>query len=173
MTTWLDIPSWYVIQTKPKQEERAYYNLSVSGIETFVPKIINSIKNKFSGRTKHQLNPLFPQYIFAKFKAKEKLQQVRFTRGVHKIVSYGDTPCPIDEEIINMIKDRSSEDDLIDLENEFKAGDRVIITRPHLQNLVGIFKKKLNHNQRVSILLSSINYQVHVSVDRKYVMKSN
>lgn len=173
MNEWFDIPNWYIIQTKPKQEDRAYYNLSSSGIETFVPKIIKLMKNKFSGRSKYQLNPLFPQYIFAKFRAKEKLHQVRFTRGVYKIVSFGETPCPVDEDIITLIKARSKENDLINLEDDFKQGDEVIVTKPYLQNFVGVFETKLNHNQRVSILLSSINYQVHVVIDKKYVMKNN
>lgn len=171
MTEWLDSPNWYVIQTKPKQEDRAYQNLSVGGIETFVPKIVNSTKNKFSGRAKHQLNPLFPQYIFARFKAKEKLQQVRFTRGVHKIVSFGESPCPIDEDIIKLIKARSKENDLIDLEEKFEQGETVVMTKPYLQNFVGVFENKLNHNDRVSILLSSINYQAHVVIDKKFVAK--
>jgi transcriptional antiterminator RfaH len=173
MNEWLDIPRWYIVQTKPKQEDRAYYNLSTSGIETFLPKIIKSIKNQFSGRSRHQLNPLFPQYIFAKFKVNEKLQQVRFTRGVRKIVSFGETLCPIDDDIITLIKERSQENDLINLEDEFKPGDPVIVTKPYLQDFVGVFEANLNHSQRVSILLCSIKYQVHLVVDKKYVMKRN
>jgi transcriptional antiterminator RfaH len=173
MTEWLDIPNWYVIQTKPKQEERATQNLSVSGIETFAPKIIKAIKNSFSGRAKYQLKPLFPQYIFARFKAREKLQQVRYTRGVYKIVGFGESPCPMDDDIIKIIKNRSKENDLIDLEDDFKKDDKIILTKPYLQSFTGVFETKLNHTQRVSILLTSINYQVRVVIDKKYVIKDN
>ncbi len=35
----IDVPRWYAIQTKPKQESRAECNLRAWNVETFVPKI--------------------------------------------------------------------------------------------------------------------------------------
>jgi transcriptional antiterminator RfaH len=55
---------WYVVQTKPNQEERVIGHLSrrSQAIESFLPKI--EIVRRHAGRRVKHLEPLFPNYLF-------------------------------------------------------------------------------------------------------------
>ena len=47
----LDSDVWYVIRTKPKQEERAALNLENQGFEVFAPKLtVNKLRRAFVRR---------------------------------------------------------------------------------------------------------------------------
>lgn len=166
-----NIPLWYVVQTKPKQEDRVNYNLANGGFETYFPQICKWKSSRERKNSSYSLKPLFPNYIFAKFNAYKKLQTVRFTRGVKNIVSLGAKPCSVDDEIIEVIQKNCDEDGLLHLEKKFKPGDAVIINKPYLSLFTGIFLKELNDKERVSILLTSVNYQGHICVEKKYVEK--
>src|SRR5437867_9652279 len=62
--SWKDTPCWYVVQTKPHQEERVIAHLSLRSraIESFLPKI--EIVRRHAGRRIKHLDPLFPTYLF-------------------------------------------------------------------------------------------------------------
>src|SRR5262245_53951393 len=95
---------WYAIHTHPKQEDRASSNLRVLGVPIFNPKIRERRYNEFSVIPAYVTKSLFPRYIFARFKLKDLCHKVRFTRGVFSIVSFGDEPISIPEEIIGLIQ---------------------------------------------------------------------
>src|SRR5262249_51260045 len=104
-----DIPLWYVIHTHLKQEDRAGMNLNAWGIATFNPKIKEREHTTYSRKATHVIKPLFPRYIFARFSA-ARLQKVQFTRGVYRVVCFGDSPTPIADEVISEVKSRIGED---------------------------------------------------------------
>ena len=74
---------WYVIQTKPRQEDRAQHFLSEKGFEAYLPKMemVNVRKNRRALTQK----ALFPSYLFTRFEQQESLAHVRWTKGVVKI----------------------------------------------------------------------------------------
>src|ERR1044072_1269488 len=75
---------WYVVHTHPKQEERTSSNLETLPLETLAPKLRVKKYNQFSGQLSRIAKPLFPGYIFARFKFNEVYHRIRFTRGVHR-----------------------------------------------------------------------------------------
>src|SRR5215208_2764465 len=83
---------WYVICTHPRQEDRAESNLIAWSVETFAPQIKKKQYNQFTGVAIQLPKPLFPRYIFARFKLNEMLHKVRYTRGVHSVVGFGAGP---------------------------------------------------------------------------------
>jgi transcriptional antiterminator RfaH len=99
-----DTTRWYVIHTHPKHEERAGSNLRVLGVPIFNPKIRERRYNQFSVKPTYMPKPLFPRYIFAQFKVNDLHHKVRFTRGVYSVVSFGECPTPIAEEVITLIR---------------------------------------------------------------------
>ena len=58
--------SWYVIRTKPCQEERAAENLEYWGIQVLAPRLATK-------KEESKWKPFFPGYIFAKFDIESKL----------------------------------------------------------------------------------------------------
>src|SRR4030095_9865876 len=95
-----DTLSWYVIHTHPKQEDRADGNLKTIGLETLAPRLRVDKFNEFSGKLSQLVRPLFPGYIFGRFVYNEQFHRVRYTRGVHSLVSFNNTPAPVDRKSV-------------------------------------------------------------------------
>jgi transcriptional antiterminator RfaH len=158
---------WYALHTHPKQELRADENLRSWNVETFTPKLRTRRSNP-NGRTPiHFTKPLFPRYIFARFRAAEYLHKVRFTRGVASVVSIGNIPTPIDDQVIEIIRSQSDADSIVKLNDEFKVGSEVVICEGPLKGLTGIFEKNMKDSDRVMILLNTVSYQSHIVVERQ------
>ena len=169
--TFSDHAHWYAVRTKPKEEDRADTNLRTWKVQTFTPKLRERRTSGYGGR--YICKPLFSRYIFAHFNASKQLHDVNYTRGVQQVVSFGGSPIAVDDKIINFIKAQVDEDGFIRMDEELKAGDRVRITAGPLESVFGIFKRTINDTDRVRILLSTMNYQSHLSISKDMVEKAN
>ena len=163
---------WYVVRTNHKQEERANSNLLAWGVETLHAKVKSRRYNEFTGAPTYITQPLFPQYLFAKFNAREQLSKILFTRGVHNVVCFGDSPACVSEEIIDVIRARIDQNGFVKLNNDLKPGDRVVISAGPLKNLIGIFERQVKGSERIMILLTAIGYQGHLEVDRNLIKRA-
>jgi transcriptional antiterminator RfaH len=166
-----ETPRWYAVQTHALQEARAAENLTAWGVETFSPKFKERRSNPFTGRPIYFTRSLFPKYLFARFDAGRMLRKVWFTRGVSKVVGFGDGPSPVEDEIIGLIKSRVGEDGFVQFNEELKRGDKVVICDGPLANLVGVFERDIEEGDRVLMLLTAISYQGHVTIERELLKK--
>jgi transcriptional antiterminator RfaH len=166
-----DIPRWYVVHTNPKQEERANNNLRAWGVETLNPKLRMRRFNQFTGAPSYISQPLFPRYIFAKFNACRQLPKIWFTRGVHEIVSFGGKPASVDEDIIRLIHDRIDNNGFVQIGDDLKCGDKVVVKAGPLRNFSGIFERELKEKDRVIVLLTAISYQGCLVVSRDLLQR--
>lgn len=162
---------WYVLYTNPKQENRAESNLRAWMIETFTPKIKERRLNQYTGEASYFVKHLFPRYIFARFKASDLLHKVRFTRGVHSVLSFGSVPTQVNERIISIIQSRIESDGFIHIGKTFKPGDEIIIKEGPLKGFIGVFESEMNDLHRVRVLLTTINYEAHMVIDRNMIEK--
>jgi transcriptional antiterminator RfaH len=164
------VRNWYALQTKPKQEFRAELNLKAWRVETFTPKI-KGRRRAYSGVVKAPvIKPLFPGYIFARFNPETLLHKIVFTRGVQNVVSFGGNPTPVEDDIIDLMRMRAT-DDIINLTEEFKDGDKVVIQEGPFKDFVGVLDGHVKDDERVRILLLTISSQVHVTVARDWIKK--
>ena len=162
---------WYAIHTHANQESRAESNLTAWNIETFVPRYRSRRRNEFRSEPLYSVRPLFTGYIFARLDANE-LSKVRYTRGVHSIVSVGDKPASIDDELIETIRERGGADGLVKLSDEIKPGDEVVLKGGHFSQFEGVFERRLKDSERVMILLKTVTHRVHVVVPESCVVKA-
>lgn len=166
-----DLPRWYAIHTNPKQEGRADSNLRAWGVQTFHPKLKEGRRNQFTGVMSYVSISMFPRYIFARFDAGKLLHHVWYTRGVESVVSLGENPAVIDDEIISLLQSQLDENGFVKLEDELKSGDKIVITDGPLKNFAGVFARDMNQSERVLVLLNAVTYQSHVTVSRSDVRK--
>lgn len=157
---------WYAVQTKPREEERADYNLKAWGIETFAPKIKDRRINEFTNRTTFIDKPLFPGYIFARFDAATSLHDINATRGIQRVVRFGEMPIPVDDHVIDMIRSRTAPDGFVRVGEELLPGRRFTIRGGPLSGLVGVLERELKDSERVMLLINCVNYQGHFMVER-------
>jgi transcription antitermination factor NusG len=168
----LDSTLWYAIRTKPNQEDRACQNLIAWRVETFAPLLRKRCFGEDVAGAVYRVEPLFRSYIFARFNAGDMLHKVRFTRGVHSVVSSSGLATPIDDQIITLIQSRA-EGGFVRLDDDLKHGDKVVISGGQLKGLSGIFDRRTSKSERVMLLLRTINYQACVEVESALVRKAS
>jgi transcriptional antiterminator RfaH len=166
-----DVKRWYVIHTHPRQEARAESNLRAWGVETFKPTLKQRRRQPYTNKPFYVVKPMFPRYIFARFGAAKILHKVSFTRGVHSVVSFGDGPTTIEDEVIDFIKSQAGQDGHVTLTDRLSVGDEVTITAGPLKGLMGVFDKKLKEDDRIIVLLKTVSYQLRVVVQGDVIEK--
>ncbi len=154
--------NWYVVQTKPKKEEEATSYLALNHLEVFHPLMEVFIQK--NGRMTKITQPLFPGYIFVKFDLYQSYPLVKWARGVKKILGFGDSPTPLSEEVIQVIKDRMDKDGVVRQTVQLKPNDLVRIKSGPLKDLIGIFDRWVSEGERVRILINLIGYQPEVEL---------
>jgi transcriptional antiterminator RfaH len=166
-----DPARWYVLRTKPKQEDRAISNLTAWKVESFTPKLEQIRVNSFTGELQRIIKPLFSCYVFARFSLSESIAKVRFTRGVRGVVTFGDSPTPVGHEVIDLLKGRMESDGYVRIREELKAGDQVKVEGGPLKNLKGVLTRHMKDRDRVLILLDTVAYQAHLELPTMLVSR--
>lgn len=164
--------NWYVVHTNPRQEDRAECNLRAWGVETFNPKLKEYQYRPYNAESIYVVKPLFPSYIFARFDVEYMYHKVRYTRGVHTVISHGQFPTVVDDELVELIRSRVGEDGLIRIGDDLSPGDEVVIKDGPFRALTGIFERRMKGSDRVVILLKTISYQAHIVIGEQMLKKA-
>jgi len=159
---------WYVVNTRPHQENVVARNLMRYGVETFSPQIRNERVIRRIRRT--VVSPLFSGYLFAKFNLNTHCRAVSYAHGVRRLVAFGQVPAVVDEEIIDSIKSRAPNGYVQIHSPVFKSGQTVRIQAGPLQGLEAIFEQEMNDHQRSLLLLQTLSYQARVVVSLEHVV---
>jgi transcriptional antiterminator RfaH len=154
---------WFVVNTKPKSENRASHNLSTGGYEVLSPKL--KLRKYREGRFVDVVEAMFPNYIFAKFHAVDDYHMIKYTRGVNKIVTFGGKMVPLQEEFIAFIRGRLVDGVARIEKKRFKKGEKVFIKAGPFKGLGGIFERELEGEERAMILLEGINFYAKMVID--------
>jgi transcription elongation factor/antiterminator RfaH len=169
MSIWQEI-NWFAIQTKHYREDLAAENIRRMSLDVLVPKIYR--EKKIRGKVRAVAEPLFYGYLFARFCPAVYLRLIRYARGVRRVVSAGDIPIPMDEEVIEAVQSRTMADGYVRMdEASYHPGQRVQIQEGPLKEIVGVFDRSLDGRERVVILLENINYQARV-ITETYKIKA-
>lgn len=123
---------WYVIHTKPRQEQRALLNLEQQGYECYLPLL--AIEKLRQGAISLIEEPLFPRYLFIRLDAGKSGQSwapIRSTLGVSRLVTFGSNPAKVDADLINTLRTQNS------FANQ--APQRMFNEHDHVQILSGPF----------------------------------
>jgi transcriptional antiterminator RfaH len=160
---------WYVVQSKPREEERALHFLKEKGFHTYLPRMeVVSVRKFKNVKTE---KPLFPGYLFCRFnKNDESLAHVRWTQGVKKMLPESIDPMPVDDEIVAAIHKLEQEDGVI-RKKPLQKSDRIRITRGPMKDILGIFDYWTSDQGRVMVLLNFLNYQASVELHHSLVEK--
>jgi transcriptional antiterminator RfaH len=159
---------WYVIRTKPHQEDIAVLNLRNMAVEVFYPRVKE--KKVIRRKQREVIGPLFPGYLFGHFDLSTQYHSVKYARGVRNIVAFGGVPTPVDHEVVESIRAREQEEGLIILRQPpLKPGDPVEILEGPFRGLVAIFERELSGRQRVQLLLDILAHQARLVIERDKV----
>jgi len=149
---------WYLIKTKPKQENTAIINLKNQKYTTYCPIVKFNKKNVV----------LFPGYIFIYLdKKNENWSPVRSTKGVINFVRFGLNFAQVPEQVIEYIKaNQSASEEKLKNINKFKPGDKVQINDGVFKNCIAIFKS-FKPDERVILLINLLGQQQDLTVKQE------
>ena len=147
--------SWYLIQTKPRQENLARENLERQGYRIYLPRILLTRRRK--GRRYKEQGPMFPLYLFIYLSVGiDDWGPIRSTVGVSKLVRFGQIPARVPEEIIDALISREDKNGLQILPDKgYQPGDEVTIVDGPFQGYEGVICAK-NSKERVIVLMKLI-----------------
>ena len=163
--------NWYCVHTRPLKETRACAHLSENlRLETYFPLLRRQ-------RTIRRVNrivtgPLFPRYIFCRFDYTQWYRAVRYAPEVIDVVSFGDCPAAVDQRLIDGIKEWAGDTvDLINATPTLRPGDRVQIIDGPMRGLEAVIHSEMNGRERVAVILSILEREIHTSISRWQVAK--
>ena len=157
-----DTSNWYLLQCKPREEIRANENLENQGFRTFLPEITTSKKTK-AGYSEVQ-SPLFPGYLFIKLNnTVDDWSPIRSTRGVNKLVSFGQIAAIVPTTVIDTIRHQINNKNNKEI-YPFAKGDRVTIATGPFKELQAVFDSR-NGQQRAWVFLELMGKWQRIAIN--------
>jgi transcriptional antiterminator RfaH len=146
--------NWYLLQCKPRQDERAHLNLLQQNYVIFHPQLVT--ERVIRGKRRRVLESLFPGYLFIHLSRNDNWAPLRSTRGVSRIVEFNHGPATVAEHVIEHLRARCFESAQAHVDQDLKPGEHLQIIRGPLSTLEGIFVSSQG-DERVMILMQFLN----------------
>ena len=154
---------WYLCQLKPQRHKLALRNLHRQGFEVFLP-LVEETRRRGSGFATER-RPLFPGYIFVQVDlSKEDWQRINSTSGVSRIVSFGDRPAAVPEEIVAGLLERADEDGLVANSSRAQVGSEVKLTTGPFADFVARIEL-IEPDRRIWVLIELLGRTTRLRVD--------
>jgi transcriptional antiterminator RfaH len=162
---------WYLIMTKPKQDELAESNLKHQGFEVYRPQC-RQVKTR-RGKKITQLESLFPRYLFIKLD--DQLQNwspIRSTKGVLQLVKFGAQAAKVDEILINQLKQQEQVALHEASDMPYKKGDKLRVESGAFYGLEAIFEG-YDSDQRIIVLMNILGQQQKLTMQAEQLEQSS
>ena len=163
--------NWYLIHTKIRQERVALENLERQSFECFLP-LMRAEKLR-RGALQVVQEALFPRYLFIRLGTGLESQSwtpIRSTMGVSRLVTFGQTPAKIDDELIAQLQVKSDSTE-VQLRH-FAPGEQVVVTDGPFVGVEAIYQMA-DSEGRVMVLLNILSKQVKMSLPPGNIRKVN
>ncbi len=154
---------WYLVHTKPRQENCALGNLQQQGYQCYLPTIPS--EKLYQGLLTVANEPLFPRYLFIRLGqggSAKSWAPIRSTKGVSRLVSFGTEPARVDDGLIELLRIQEGS---VQAEPErlFKQGERVCLTEAPFAGIEGVYQMAYGE-RRVMVLIEILSKPVAVRV---------
>lgn len=165
----IDVPQWFCLQTRPKNENITCQFLRTEiQVEVFCP-FIRFQKARRTGKV-WVTEAMFPGYVFARFLYSELHRQVQATRGVVKIVRFGTRTAIVPDEIIVTLRDSLHDEETILVETVIQPGEEVNLVEGPFRGLRAIVTKVLPAKDRIAVLLELLGIEREVEIPTHSVL---
>lgn len=165
----LSTESWYLVHTKPRQEDVALANLQRQGYECYLPQMrIERIRRR---KAEIATEPMFPRYLFIRLDSSDQGKSwspIRSTLGVSQLVHFGARAAKVDDALVELL--RQSEQ-ATPLDPIFHSGDSVVIADGPFAGIEAIFQTA-DADRRAFILLEILSKPVSMQIDAGRLRKA-
>jgi transcriptional antiterminator RfaH len=161
--------SWYLVHTKPRQEEIALANLQRQGYECYLPQMrIERIRRR---KAEVATEPMFPRYLFIRLDSSDQGKSwspIRSTLGVSQLVHFGARAARVDDTLVDLLRERERS---MPTEAMFQTGDSVVIADGPFAGIEAIYQTA-DAERRAFILLEILSKPVSMRIDSGQLRKA-
>lgn len=165
----LNTLSWYLVHTKPRQEDIALANLERQGYECYLPQMrIERIRRR---KAEVSTEPMFPRYLFIRLDSSDQGKSwspIRSTLGVSQLVHFGARAAKVDDTLVDLLRQRER---ALPTEAMFHSGDSVVITDGPFAGIEAIYQTA-DAERRAFILLEILAKPVTMHIDAGCLRKA-
>ncbi len=154
---------WYLVHTKPRQENCALDNLQRQGYPCYLPTL--PAEKLRQGTLTVASEPLFPRYLFIQLGQGASAQSwapIRSTKGVSQLVRFGAEPAKVADGLIEALRAREAAVQAVP-QRLFRPGERVRLTEAPFAGIEGIYQMA-DGERRVMVLIELLSKPVRVHV---------
>ena len=155
---------WYVAYTQPNCEWKAVGHLRRQGFEAYLP-LCRAIR-RHARRKEVVRRPLFPRYVFVGFDlAADRWRAVNGTVGVSRLVSRGERPAPLPDDVVAALRAGEDAEGLVSLTSLvlFDPGAKLRVLDGAFAGQTGRYVY-MSEAERVVLLFDLIGREVEVTV---------
>ncbi len=152
---------WYVVHTRPRQEERALENLTRQGYTAWMPWL--EIEKIRRGRITKVIEPMFSRYLFIQLDhVNTNWSPIRSTLGVSKLVTFGNQAAAVPDALVQTLRQSPAQD----TKRILTKGDVVEFVQGPLKGMTGVFDQQ-DGDLRAMVLIELISqsHKVHVLLE--------
>jgi len=161
--------SWYLVHTKPRQEDIALANLERQGYECYLPQMrIERIRRR---KAEIATEPMFPRYLFVRLDSSDQGKSwspIRSTLGVSQLVHFGAQAAKVDDALVDLLRERER---ALPTEAMFHSGDSVVIADGPFAGIEAIYQTA-DAERRAFILLEILAKPVSMHIDAGRLRKA-
>ena len=165
----LSTVSWYLVHTKPRQEEIALANLERQGYECYLPQMrIERIRRR---KAEVATEPMFPRYLFIRLDCSDQGKSwspIRSTLGVSQLVHFGARAAKVDNTLVDLLRERER---AFPTQAMFASGDSVVIADGPFAGIDAIYQTA-DAERRAFILLEILAKPVSLHIDAGRLRKT-
>lgn len=161
--------SWYLVHTKPRQEDIALVNLERQGYECYLPQMrIERVRRR---KAEVATEPMFPRYLFIRLDSSDQGKSwspIRSTQGVSQLVHFGARAAKVDDTLVDLLRQRER---ALPTKAMFHNGDSVIIADGPFAGIEAIYQTA-DADRRAFILLEILAKPVSMHIDAGRLRKA-
>ena len=161
--------SWYLVHTKPRQEDIALANLQRQGYDCYLPQMrIERVRRRKAEVT---TEPMFPRYLFIRLDSSDQGKSwspIRSTLGVSQLVHFGARAAKVDDTLVDLLRQRER---VLPTEAMFHSGDSVLIADGPFAGIEAIYQTT-DAERRAFILLEILAKPVSMHIDAGRLRKT-
>lgn len=162
--------AWYLVHTKPRQEDVALANLQRQGYQCYLPQMrIERIRRR---KAEIATEPMFPRYLFIRLDSSDQGKSwspIRSTLGVNQLVHFGARAAKVEDALVELLRQREQ---TMPLDPMFHSGDSVIITDGPFAGIEAIYQTA-DAERRAFILLEILSKPVSMQIDSGRLRKAS
>ena len=162
-------PAWYCLRTHPKHETLAAAHLrQVPGVAVFHPQLqlMRWTRRGWMRRSE----PLFPNYLFARFELQTALEKVKYTPAVKRVLEFGGRFPEIPERVIEELRSTMQAAVSEVFRDVPVVGEEVEIAKGPFEGLKGTVIWVRPAKERVKVLLDILGSSVSTELNLASVL---